>query len=76
MLQAVTTGVFKRLSNLTLVTAESVYKTVDALYPKHADTLKEASLAPKKYFTLEKMVKGIEKEGKSKKGKKKRKNQY
>jgi hypothetical protein len=49
---AIPTGVLKRLASLTTRTEESETKTMDELYPAHAQALRTAKLAPNTFPTL------------------------
>ena len=46
-------GVIGRLAKLTSCTQENKNKWINELYPKHAEALSQASLAPECYPTLE-----------------------
>ena len=57
--RAITGGVIKRLAQLTSLTPENENKTIDELYPDHAQALKSANLAPKQYLTLKESTEEI-----------------
>ena len=58
--KAIYMGVSKRLSKLTSVTAKTVDKKLDELYPRHAEALFTAGLHPGGYPTLGKTAKWAE----------------
>lgn len=54
--RAIPTGVFGRLAKLTSATGESSNKSLEELYPKHAEALKIANLVPKGFPTLNEVL--------------------
>jgi hypothetical protein len=55
--RAITKGVFRRLTSLTLLMDKSRYKSIKDLYPPHHKALNQASLSPNKYVpTLQEVL--------------------
>ena len=51
-IKAIPKGVLQRLTKLTSLNADNHDKTINTLYPEHANALRQAGIAPSRFSTL------------------------